>query len=304
MRQNAGNRSGSGRRVRGASLGAVVVLAAVVLAACGSSDPASDTTTTEAKPTTTTSTTDPKATTTSTTDPKATTTTDPSNVTELDGAFISTETEGYELVADTELTLTFDGDQLSVNAGCNTLGSVYTLADGVLKWTGVPRATMMACSDDLTAQDTWITDLLTKGVEVEASDGGATLTLTSGDVVITLEGVASSPITGTTWTLDGLIANDAVSSLPAGVDAPTLTIAEDATAAVFAGCNRGSTTVDVADATLTFSPIALTKMACPGAAGQVESQVTTVLDGEVDYTIDGDILTITNGTDGLVYKAS
>jgi heat shock protein HslJ len=302
MRQDAGIGAVARRRVRGAALGAAVAVTAVVLAACGSSAPSADsTTTTKAKPTA--STTDPKAATT-TTDPKATTTTDPSNVTELDGAFTSTSTEGYELVADTELTLTFDGDQLSVNAGCNTMGSAYTLEAGVLTWTGVPRATMMACSDDLMAQDTWITDLLTEGVEVEASDGGATLTLTSGDVVITLAGVASSPITGTTWTLDGTIANDAVSSLPAGVDAPTLTIDEDGTAAVFAGCNRGSTTVDVAESTLTFSPVAVTKMACSGAAAQVEAQVLAVLDGEVEYAIDGDVLSITSGTDGLMYRAS
>ena len=79
---------------------------------------------------------------------------------------------------------------------------------------------------------------------------------------------------------------------------------DDGNAAVFTGCNSGSTTVEVADATLTFGPIAMTKMACPGAASELEATVTTVLDGEVDYTVDGDTLTITKGSQGLVYRAT
>lgn len=292
-------------RVRGGLvLGALAVAASLALAACGSSDSGSDaTTTTKAPKTATTTTTEAKATT--TTDPKATTTTAP-GVTSLDGAFISTEVTGYDLAPDSQLTLTFDGDNLSVNAGCNTMNSTYTLKDDVLTWTGVPMSTQMACDDALMAQDTWISGLLTKGVETTAEDEGATLVLTSGDVTITLDGVEPAPLTGTTWTLDGTIANDAVSSLPAGgeTDPPTLTIDEEGTVGVFAGCNRGSGTVEVADTTLTFSPIALTKMACTGVGGELENQVIAVLDGETTYTVDGENLTIMKGEQGLVYKAS
>lgn len=306
MRQHAGTKAGMVRRGRsGAALGAAVIAGALLLAACGSSDAKGDDTTTTSKPVAKTTTTE-KATTTTTTDPKATTTTTSGNVNELDGAFVSSEVTGYDLVPDSELTLTFDGDTLAVNAGCNTMTTTYSLTDSVLKWTGTPAATMMGCDEALTAQDAWITGLLTKGMAAEGIDGGASLTLTSGDVTITLDGVAASPLTGTTWTLTSTIANDAVSSIPASTesDPPTLTIDEEGTVGVFAGCNRGSATVDITDTTLTFSPIALTKMACTGDAGTLETQVTTVLDGEVDYVVDGPTLTITSGTSGLVYTAS
>lgn len=304
MRQNAGMQAGMVRR-KGTALAAVAIAGAFLLAACGSSDAKGDDTTTT-KPVDKTTTTEKATTTTSTTDPKATTTTTSGNVNELDGAFVSTSVEGYDLAPDSELTLTFDGDNLSVNAGCNTMNSTYTIADSVLKWSGVPMATQMACDEALMAQDTWIAGLLTKGMDAEGLDGGATLTLTSGDVEITLEGVAASPITGTTWTLTGTIANEAVSSIPAAAESspPTLTIDEEGTVGVFAGCNRGSGTVDITETTLTFSPLALTKMACTGPGAELETQVTTVLDGETDYTVDGETLTITNGTSGLVYTAS
>jgi heat shock protein HslJ len=158
------------RADRGSAIGAVAVAAVLLLAACGSSDSADkgDSTTTTAAETTTTE--------------KATTTTTSGDVDSLDGAFVSSSVEGHELVPDSQLTFTFDGDTLSVNAGCNTMSSSYEIADSTLSWTGVPAATMMACSDDLTAQDAWITGLLTKGMDADGLDGGTTLTLKSGDV--------------------------------------------------------------------------------------------------------------------------
>ena len=270
----------------GLTLGAVAVLATFVLAGCGSSD--SDGATSTTKPDA-----GSKA---------STTTTEVAGSGELDGMrFAATDVTGYEPAGDTNLTLAFDDGQLSVNAGCNTLGSAYELADGTLTWTGEPRATMMACPEDLQAQDTWLTDLFTAGVTAEL-DGG-TLTLTSDDVTITLEEVADAPLTATAWSLDGTIENEAVSSLPADAKAPTLTIGEDGTAQIFTGCNTGSTTVEIAETTLTFAPMAMTRMACEADATALEQAVTTVLDGEATFTIDGETLTIMNGTAGLTYRA-
>jgi len=284
MRQSAGW-AGTVRRARGGAVGAVAVAAALLLAACGSSDAKGDDTTTTKAPAGTTTTDEA-----TTTDPEATTTTAAGNVDQLDGAFVSSEVSGYDLAPDSEITLTFDGDTLSVNAGCNTMSSTYALEASVLKWTGTPAATMMACDDALEAQDRWITDLLTEGMDAEGTDGGADLVLTSGDVSITF---AAVPVRG-----------DAASSLPAGADPPTLTIDEEGTVGVFAGCNSGSGTVEITDTTLTFSPIALTRMACETDQTFLENQVVAVLDGEVDYTVEGATLTIENGSKGLVYTAS
>jgi heat shock protein HslJ len=274
------------RGAAGRLAAAVALVAMVVLAGCGSSDSGDATTTTKASGDGT----------------GKTTTTAASGDSELDGRqYVASGVTGYEPVAGSQLTMTFDDGQLSVNAGCNTLGGTYEFADGTLKWTGEPRATMMACSDELMAQDTWLTDLLTAGVEAKVD--GTTLTLSSDDVTITLDEVKDSPLTGTTWTLDGTIANEAVSSLPADAKAPTLTIADDGAVTVFTGCNNGQGTVKIGDDTLTFAPLATTRKFCEGTGSQLEGQVTTVLDGEVTFTIDGSSLTIMNGDSGLVYKA-
>jgi len=275
------------RNRRHPGFGALLVAAALVLAACGSSDAGGD------GPTTT------KA---SGPSDGSTTTAPSSGDDELDGRqFTATDVTGYDLVAGTEIVTTFEDGRLSVNAGCNTLSSAYTFDDGTLAWTGEPMATQMACPDDLMAQDSWLTGFFVAGAD--ATLDGQTLTLTYEDFTMTLEQVADAPLVGTSWTLDSTIANDAVSSIPTGTKAPTLAISDDGSAQVFTGCNTGSTTVEIAADTLTVAPMALTRMACEDDAMALENQVTTVLDGEVGFTIEGDALTIRNGDSGLVYRA-
>ena len=104
---------------------------------------------------------------------------------DLNGStFTSTEVDGYELVDGSQITLTFDADSLSAQAGCNTMSAPYTLEEDLLAWSGDVATTRMACPDDLTAQDEWLTDLLTTGVDVDLD--GETLVLTHEDVTIKL----------------------------------------------------------------------------------------------------------------------
>lgn len=104
----------------------------------------------------------------------------------LDGnVYVSTEVSGYDLVDGSELTLTFDEETLGVTAGCNSMGSAYTVDGTTLMWVDQPISTLMGCEDDLQAQDTWIAGLLTEGVA--ASVDGDQLTLTADDVTIELE---------------------------------------------------------------------------------------------------------------------
>jgi len=269
------------------AVAAVSLAAALVLASCGSSDSGAkggsgaDGTTTEA--------------TTSTTAASG-------GALGLDGkAFTATGVEGYEPVADSQLTLTFQDGNLSVNAGCNTLFSTYEVDGDQLAWSGTPGGTMMGCPDDLMNQDTWLIELFTAGVTAQLD--GDELTLTSDDVTITLAEVADAPLEGTAWTLESVVADDAVSTYASGEGGdPTLTIAEDGTVQVFTGCNTGNTTAEVTDTTITFAPMAMTQMMCADAA-EVEAAVTTVLDGETTYVIDGSSLTITKGDTGLIYTS-
>jgi len=142
----------------------LLVMALTVLAACGSDSGGSDSAKSDGSTTTAASSATP----------------------DLDGlSFVSDSVSGYTLVKGTQLLFTFTGKSLSVNAGCNTMNSGYTLKGGILKWTHAPAATMMACEQPIMEQDTWITGLLTAGMKAEVTS--KTLTLTSGDVTIELK---------------------------------------------------------------------------------------------------------------------
>jgi heat shock protein HslJ len=69
--------------------------------------------------------------------------------------FTSTTVEGHQMVAGTNVVMTFDDDGVAVNAGCNTLRGAVTIAEGRLE-VGPMAQTMMACTDDLMAQDQFL----------------------------------------------------------------------------------------------------------------------------------------------------
>ena len=216
--------------------------------------------------------------------------------------FLSMEVEGRDLVAGSTVRLVFDGGTIRINAGCNTMGGRYAI-DGDIVRTDQMGGTEMACDPALMAQDAWIAELL-NGATIRL--GGDTLTLTRGDTTVTLTDreVADPdrPILGTRWVLDGIIAADAVSSVPAGVTA-ALTFSEGRVD-VEAGCNSGGGGVEVTDTTLAFSAIALTRMACEPDAMAVESAMSAVLDGTVGYEIEADVLTLRSANAGLSFRAS
>jgi heat shock protein HslJ len=207
--------------------------------------------------------------------------------------------------------MTFEPGSLSTNAGCNTSGGAYTLDAGVLRAEGDWFTTTMGCTPELEAQDQWLSQLLSDGVVVSLDGDVLTLTgVDGGDVTMTLTSGDADPasLTGTTWMLTTIISDDAASSVPAGVEQPTLRIGEDGMAELFAGCNRGGsavgTTTTDAGTALSFGPIRLTKMACAQDARAVEATVLRVLEAQPTFTISADrglTLTAADGT-GLEFQ--
>lgn len=98
------------------------------------------------------------------------------------------------------------------------------------------------------------------------------------------DSAAASELEGVTWELMNIASQGSASGIPNTVDPPTLEI-EDGRVNVFGGCNSGSGDAEIADTTIDFGPIALTKKACEGLGSQIESYVTVVLAGEVPYEI-------------------
>lgn len=264
----------------------LLLLAAVVVAcaACGDSEPTADT-------------------------PAPTTVppTEPDVAGALSGrTFVSTEVAGRQLVAGSEIRLSFDGDNLGVSGGCNQLGGTWSIDGDVLVVPPNMIMTEMACDPpELMEQDSWVASFLSARPAV-ALDGD-TLTLSGGDVTVTLldREVAEPdrPLGGTPWEVESLVSADAVSSLPAGVRVPTLQF-DAGRVLVDAGCNTGSGPYEATEQDVTFGPIAITRMACDEASMDVEAHVLQALDGTAAYSIEADVLTLTNGDIGLVLRVA
>lgn len=97
--------------------------------------------------------------------------------------FASTSVTGHELVADTQVSLTFIESRISALAGCNTQNGTADVVDGTLE-VGELASTLVGCEGDLIAQDQWLSGFLEGGPDI-ALDGDV-LTLTSGDEVLEL----------------------------------------------------------------------------------------------------------------------
>lgn len=231
----------------------------------------------------------------------------------LDGrTFLSTGSAGFELVDGTVVRIEFrDDGTLSASAGCNLLGGAYRIDGDTLRIDGGLSMTEMGCEQALMDQDTRLADLLMAG-PIVALDGD-TLVLTAGDASITfLDRVVADPdlpLEGTVWTLTTVIDGESASSIPMDATS-TLTFVNgadgtDGTASVATGCNSGSATATIGDGTITFGPLALTKMACEQPLMDLETSVLSVLAGDVTFEIEAGSLTITSssGTAGLQYTA-
>ena len=217
---------------------------------------------------------------------------------DLDGrSFLSTKVEGQTLVDGTQVTLTFTADSISAVAGCNTMNGGYTIEDGVLKVPAMVQ-TLMACDPETTAQDAWVSALLTGNPTLALA--AEELTVKGGDVTLTLgdrtEVANENALDGRTWDLVSLDSAMA----PEGA---YLSVA-DGQLYVATGCNRGFGSVTVTDGAVEIGPIALTRMACEPAINEWEQSLTVFLTGSLDYVVTGTDVTLTNGTQTLTLTES
>lgn len=205
--------------------------------------------------------------------------------------FASSAVTGYDLVEGSEITMNFLDDAVSVNAGCNMMNGGFEITDGTFT-AGQFASTMMACEQPLMDQDMWLSGFLASSPSIALD--GSTLTLSGGDTTITLDEIEPTALVGTTWTVTGTLATEAISSVPMDSTA-SITIADDGSVAVDTGCNTGSGSVEVTDTTLAFGPIVSTLIGCEPELAALEASVLAVLQGEVTYEISGDTLSLRSG---------
>jgi heat shock protein HslJ len=201
--------------------------------------------------------------------------------------------------------LTFEGGTVDVDTGCNTGSGSYTLSGADITF-GPIALTRMACVDPAAAQTETAVLTVLDGTASSAIDGDA-LTLTNGANGLQLRaapegGTEPEGLEGPTWLLDSIVDANVTTAIAEGVRRPTL-VFDAGTVAVDTGCNTGSGGYTVAGDQITFGPIAMTLIACPGVTDEVERAQLAVLTGTATVTIADDVLTLMNGDQGLQYLA-
>ena len=204
----------------------------------------------------------------------------------------------------TPLSIEFRTDALSAYPGCNSTGGPYSI-DGDRLVMGAMSSTVMGCDGGaLEAQDAWFGGLLAGGPTLRLD--GDQLTMTSGDTVIVLVDRKAAdpdrPLVGTTWTLESIVHGPMVSSVPTGVAASLILPTDDTI--TWNACNRSSGHITSLTGTgFSITDVSSTEMACTDGRSQVEHDMGTVLVGPVTYEIDGPVLHVHHGTDGLDFRA-
>ncbi|MGW0016705.1 META domain-containing protein [Rhodococcus sp. NPDC003382] len=223
--------------------------------------------------------------------------------------FVSTEVTGTPIPGEGPLVVEFpEPGRIAATAGCNRAVGEVDLADGVLR-TDRLASTMMACPPPKDGADAWLTGLF--DADPQWSVDGDVLTLTGDAVTVSLTDKKvvdpDRPLTGTEWVATTMYTPDAtVTSVALERSAPSLLVDEDGSVSGSTGCNRFTGTAQIGDGTLTFGPLATTRMACPDPeVAAVENHVLAVLAGETVYEIDAATMRITapNGVDGLGFTA-
>jgi heat shock protein HslJ len=214
--------------------------------------------------------------------------------------FLSTDVEGQTLVADTRITLRFEGTNLSAVAGCNTMTGGYTIEGDVLK-VGALAQTRMACEEDLMAQDAWIVELLTGSPKATLADDVLTLatdatTVKFGDRAKIANG---SALDGSAWTIVSLETGGTTAEAPENA----YLAYDDGHIFVATGCNRATGELEVGDGTVTIGAnMAMTMKACEPDLMTWEQSLVGFLQGELTYTVSGEDLTLSSDNGTLTLK--
>lgn len=233
-------------------------------------------------------------------------------------------TEGGEprpLVEGTQIQLRFDGSTVGASLGCNSMGGTYRLEDGVLVVEDGLSMTEMGCDPERHAQDEWFAGVLTSRPALAVD--GDTLTITSGDTVVTLQdrevAEPDRELVGTRWEIDGFLegAGPDGTAMSMAVDEPgTLELQADGLVVGSDGCNSfgyatgggGQVTdglrheVDGDRITFTGAPVSELR-ACDELEEYVE-RAHAGLSGTVTWDIEADRLTlVAEDGRGVTYRA-
>ncbi len=206
--------------------------------------------------------------------------------------WMADEVAGKPVISGSVPTASFGADgALTGTGGCNRFTTRYTTTGTSIHVDEVIATTMMACGQEVMAQETAFLGSLTAARTFAIAQDRLTLSDEAGAVVARLTVQAQSP--AGTWTILGY--HDGASSVvsPVTGSAPAMTFA-DGTVSGSAGCNQFTGPYHVDGESLSIGPASLTRMACAEPEGVMaqESALLRALESAATFTLDGDRLTI------------
>ncbi|MGW6870923.1 META domain-containing protein [Streptomyces xanthophaeus] len=219
---------------------------------------------------------------------------------QLDGplgswAVESLTTGGRTLHAPDAARVDLGQEKATGNYGCNGFTAKVALhGDSALTVTpGIN--TDMACEN--TEFENAFAKLFQGRLTVDRGPDRLTLKSADGSTIAmtTKPPVPDAPLTATEWKVDSLASGGSASSVPeAEAGRARFTLAADGTASGSLGCNRFSAPVTVEGPSVTFGPLTATRMACEGAAGELERTLTALFaGGPLSWQVQGRTLTLT-----------
>ena len=178
--------------------------------------------------------------------------------------------------------------QVAGSDGCNQYSGPFR-TDGRDISVGRLSSTLIGCEPLLSAQALAFTEALTGAATWRLTEAGGLELRGHGDILAEPLVQAPQPsgalvpdLAGTGWVLE-VVGGIALVDVE-----PTITFGGDGTVAGFTGCNTFSGTYALDGATLSFGPLATTKMACADPTMFVESAFLAALGGVTGWSLDGD----------------
>jgi len=221
---------------------------------------------------------------------------------ELDGReFVLVSAEGFEAVAGRPVRISFEGDRLHTDSGCNSLNGSYHMEEGHLvldRW----GTTSIGCFGQLGVQDNWYEMFLR--ARPLLSVAGDELELRGDDAILHfLDREVADPdrsLVDTLWSVNSFIEGGGVTGGGTGASMrpATLRFGADGKVVVDTTCNQGQGRYLVDGDRVTLSELAYTEEGC--ALPLLEDKLQAVLsDGVLQFEIKARQLKLTRGAIGL-----
>lgn len=200
-----------------------------------------------------------------------------------------TSIAGTATIPDARPTMRFAVQgQVAGSDGCNQYSGPFR-TDGQDISVGRLSSTLIGCEPLLSAQAQAFTEALTGAATWRLTEGGGLELRGHGDILAeplaeapASSGDAVSDLTGTGWVLEE------IGGLTLADVEPTILFGGDGTVSGFTGCNTFSGTYALDGATLSFGPLATTKMACADPTMFVESAFLAAMAGLTGWSLDGE----------------